>query len=200
MSTLVNANRASRAHGALKRLRSLRKAQDGFTAVEFALVIGPFLAILFAIMEVALIYFATFSLENATEQAARLIRTGQAQGFSASDFKDSVCERVPAFMDCANDLVVDVRTFPSLNDAANGTPDAVDDDGEMVDGFEQFNVGGGGSIVLVNVYYHWKLFASLPDIGLLLGDGNSGIGLGNLADGSRLITAATVFKNEPFDG
>ena len=59
---------------------------DGFTAVEFAMVIGPFLALLFAIMEVALVYFATFSLENATEQASRLIRTGQAQGFSAADF------------------------------------------------------------------------------------------------------------------
>jgi Flp pilus assembly protein TadG len=185
---------------ALKRLRALRKDQDGFTAIEFAMVIGPFLALLFAIMEVALVYFATFSLENATEQASRLIRTGQAQGFSAQDFKDSVCQRVPAFMDCEGDLIVDVRTFPNLSDAANGSPDAVDDDGNMIDGFEQFNSGGGGSIVLVNVYYHWSLFASLPDIGLLLTGGKQSIGLGNLADGSRLITSATVFKNEPFDG
>ena len=200
MSMVVNANSASRARGALKRIRSLRDAQDGFTAIEFALVIGPFLAILFAIMEVALVYFATFSLENATEQAARLIRTGQAQGFSAGDFKNAVCERVPAFMSCDDDLIVDVRTFPSLNDAASGAPDAVDADGNMIDGFEQFSTGGGGSIVLVNVYYHWKLFAALPDIGRLLSGGQNSIGLGNLADGSRLITSATVFKNEPFDG
>jgi hypothetical protein len=103
-------------------------------------------------------------------------------------------------MDCDNDLIVDVRTFPSLNDAASGSPDAIDDDGNLVEGFAQYNGGGGGSIVLVNVYYHWQLFASLPDFGLLLTNNQHGIGLGNLADGSRLITSATVFKNEPFDG
>jgi Flp pilus assembly protein TadG len=200
MSDFVHGSDAIGSVRAKRRFRLLHKNQDGFTAVEFALVIGPFLAILFAIMEVALVYFATFSLENATEQAARLIRTGQAQGFSANDFKDSVCDRVPAFMDCDSDLVVDVRTFPTLNDAANGAPDSVDDDGNLIEGFEQFDTGDGGSIVLVNVYYHWKLFAALPDIGRLLTGGQSSIGLGNLADGSRLITSATVFKNEPFDG
>jgi Flp pilus assembly protein TadG len=200
MSNVVPGSEASTPVRAKRRLRLLRKSEDGFTAVEFALVIGPFLALMFAIMEVALVYFATFSLENATEQAARLIRTGQAQGFSASDFKDEVCERVPAFMDCDGDLIVDVRTFPTLNDAASGAPTAVDDDGNIIEGFEQFDTGGGGSIVLVNVYYHWKLFAALPDIGRLLTGGQQSIGLGNLADGSRLITSATVFKNEPFDG
>ncbi|MEZ5923528.1 MAG: TadE/TadG family type IV pilus assembly protein [Hyphomicrobiaceae bacterium] len=200
MSNAKHAAIRSKRVAPLRRLKMLRRNQDGFTAVEFALVIGPFLALLFAIMEVALVYFATFSLENATEQASRLIRTGQAQGFSAADFKDAVCERVPAFMSCEDDLIVDVRTFPSLGAAAAGAPTAVDNDGNMIDGFEQFNTGGGGSIVLVNVYYHWKLFAALPDIGYLLTGGKSSIGLGNLADGSRLITSATVFKNEPFDG
>jgi len=200
MSNVDHQSAKSARPSPLARLRSLRKNQQGFTAVEFAMVIGPFLALLFAIMEVALVYFATFSLENATEQAARLIRTGQAQGFSAADFKQAVCDRVPAFMDCDGDMVVDVRTFPSLSDASNGAPDAVDDDGKIIEGFEQYNVGGGGSIVLVNVYYHWKLFASLPDIGKLLTNGRNSIGLGNLSDGSRLITSATVFKNEPFDG
>ncbi len=184
----------------LRRAARIGRNTDGFTAVEFALVIGPFLALLFAIMEVALVYFATFSLENATEQASRLIRTGQAQGFSASDFKNAVCDRVPVFMSCDDDMVVDVRTFPNLAAAAAGAPDAVDDDKNLIDGFEQYNTGGGGSIVLVNVYYHWKLFNALPDLGLLLTGGKHSLGLGNLADGSRLITAATVFKNEPFDG
>ena len=200
MSNVKRGNGVTAAGRTKRRLGLLKKNQDGFTAVEFALVIGPFLALLFAIMEVALVYFATFSLENATEQAARLIRTGQAQGFSAGDFKTAVCDRVPAFMSCGDDLIVDVRTFPTLSDAANGAPDAVDDDGNMIDGFEQFDAGGGGSIVLVNVYYHWKLFAALPDIGRLLSGGQNSIGLANLADGSRLITSATVFKNEPFDG
>lgn len=176
------------------RLGVAGKSEDGFTAVEFALVIIPFLAILFAIIEVALVYFATFSLENATEQAARLIRTGQAQGgtFSAADFKQEVCDRIPIFLNCDSNLFVDVRSFATFAAAAAGAPEPVDGDGNMVENFQLYQAGNGGTIVLVSVYYKWDLIAELPTF-------STGLGLGNLADGSRLISAATAFKNEPFD-
>lgn len=183
-----------RARALKSRLGGARKSEDGFTAVEFALVIVPFLAILFAIIEVALVYFATFALENATEQAARLIRTGQAQGgtFSADDFKQDICGRLPIFMGCDGDLVVDVRSFATFAAAAAGAPEPVDGDGNLVENFQLYQAGNGGTIVLVSVYYKWDLIAELPTF-------STGLGLGNLADGSRLISAATAFKNEPFD-
>ena len=51
----------------------------GAAAVEFALVAPPFLALLFAILELALVFFASQALETVTQDSSRLIMTGQAQ-------------------------------------------------------------------------------------------------------------------------
>ncbi len=187
---------SSRRKTLLQRLGALSRSESGFTAVEFAMVIGPFLALLFAIMEVAFVYFATFSLENATGQAARMVRTGEAHaaGFSATEFKAEVCEKLPGFMNCADNLFVDVRSFPTFAAAVGGGVDPIDDDGALQTGSEQFSMGAGGSVVLVSIYYNWSLFASMPDFGLGLGNIKSGDSKGN-----RLIMASTAFKNEPFD-
>jgi Flp pilus assembly protein TadG len=53
--------------------------QDGAAAVEFALIAVSFLALLFAILETALVFFAGQTLESAASDAGRLIMTGQAQ-------------------------------------------------------------------------------------------------------------------------
>ena len=63
--------------GALAR-RFVRQ-QDGAAAVEFALVAAPFLALTFAILETAMVFFAGQTLEAAAADAGRLIMTGQAQ-------------------------------------------------------------------------------------------------------------------------
>src|SRR5260370_17565881 len=59
--------------------RRFLRRQDGAVAVEFALVLLPFLAVMFAIMETALVFFAGRTLETALADSARLILTGQAQ-------------------------------------------------------------------------------------------------------------------------
>ena len=58
-------------------------------AVEFALVAPLFFCMLFAILETAIIFFASQVLENATQESARLILTRQAQntGMTEADFK-----------------------------------------------------------------------------------------------------------------
>src|SRR5262245_34610674 len=68
---------------------------DGASAVEFALIAAPFLALLFAILETALIFFSGQVLEAAVQDSARLIFTGQAQnaGYSQQQFKDQVCAK-----------------------------------------------------------------------------------------------------------
>ena len=45
--------------------RRFARAQDGAAAVEFALVAAPFLALIFAILETALVFFAGQTLEAA---------------------------------------------------------------------------------------------------------------------------------------
>ena len=62
---------------ALRRFRGNRR---GSAAVEFALVAPMFFALLFAILESALMFFASQVLETVTENSARVVLTGQAQG------------------------------------------------------------------------------------------------------------------------
>src|SRR6266581_1507167 len=60
-------------------LNRFRRNRRGSTVVEFALVAPMFIALLFAIIETALMFFASQVLETALQDSARLIMTGQAQ-------------------------------------------------------------------------------------------------------------------------
>lgn len=60
-------------------LRRFRENRTGASAVEFALIAPIFLVLLFAIIETALMFFASQVLETMTQDAARMILTGQAQ-------------------------------------------------------------------------------------------------------------------------
>ena len=66
-----------------KRRRNLLgvfiKDRKGATAVEFALVATPFLALVVALIQTFLVFFAQSILENTVRQAARQILTGQTQ-------------------------------------------------------------------------------------------------------------------------
>ena len=104
-------------------LLNLRGEEKGTTALEFAMVALPFLMLLYGIIGVGLYFFTTFSLENAIEQAARTLRTGQAQTAAVSGnlsqsqaadaFKAAVCSYVPTFVDCAGKVRVNVLNFPN---------------------------------------------------------------------------------------
>jgi Flp pilus assembly protein TadG len=76
--------------------RRFVRQQDGAAAVEFALVAAPFLALIFAILETAFVFFAGQTLEAAAADSARLIMTGQAQSaaYTQANFKTAVCARI----------------------------------------------------------------------------------------------------------
>src|SRR5215211_9542134 len=87
-----------------KAFRVFRRNRRGSAAVEFALVAPVFFALLFAIIETALVFFANQVLETVTQDSARMIMTGQAQtgGFSQSQFKTFVCGKISVLFDCVN--------------------------------------------------------------------------------------------------
>ncbi len=171
-----------------QRWRRFKHARSGSTAIEFGVVAGPFFLLLFALIEVGLMFLATFTLENAVAEASRLIRTGQAQGsgFSESQFKTEVCGNIFGLFDCEGGLIVDVRKFDNFTNV--NVPDAIDGDGNLAGGF-QYDPGNGGDIVVVRIFYEWSLLADLPVLDL-----------GNMGNGNRLLTATAAFRNEPFDG
>lgn len=167
-----------------------RFARDakGATAVEFAMVSVPFLMMLFGIIAVGLFYFTTFSLENAVEQAGRLVRTGQVNSANMTEeqFKTEVCSRTPKFVDCQNKLRVFVQAFGS--DFSGITPASCKDASGALAGSGQFDAVAGDQVVLITACYEWELGGKLPYFNL-----------GDLSNGSRLIAAATTFRTEPFD-
>ncbi|MGE0204984.1 MAG: TadE/TadG family type IV pilus assembly protein [Hyphomicrobiaceae bacterium] len=173
------------------KVGAFKKDRSGFTAIEFAMVVIPFMMLVFGIINIGLFYFTTFSLENALERAARLVRTGQAQSgqqpMTAEDFKQAVCGRMPSFVDCSGKLRVDVRSFPSFSSIQGNEPPGLDGSGNLGTGFS-FTPGSGGDVVLVTAFYEWDMTKLMPFISL-----------GNMASGARLIQAATAFRNEPFN-
>lgn len=178
--------------------KRLRKNESGATAIEFALVAGPFLGLLFAILEVALVYFAQFSLESAAEQAGRkTLRVGLAQSgqLNAAQFKGKVCSQLPDFMGCGEDLIIDVRSYDTFGEAVADLPDLFDESGNRNGNASKFCPGGENDVVIATIFYKWKLFMSLPGLGDFTG--KTGLGLGNMPDGSRLIVASFALKNEP---
>lgn len=168
--------------------RRFIKQQDGAAAVEFALVATPFLALTFAIIESAMVFFAGQSLEAATASAARLILTGQAQtgGYSASDFKTQVCNRVASLFDCSGGVYVDVKTYTNFTSVSSAPPVT---NGKLDTSNMDYTPGGPGCIVKVAIYYQWPIYVSLL--------GNN---LTNLDGNKRLLVATSVFRNEPYGG
>jgi Flp pilus assembly protein TadG len=167
----------------LRTMRRLARKQDGAAAIEFAMVAGPFLLLMFAIMETALVFFAGQALETAVADSGRLIMTGQAQtqGFDQAAFKNDACARVFGLFDCPG-IYVDVKTYSNFSNV-NMTPPL--DGGGNFQPNMSYQPGGPGDIVVVRLFYQWPIYVSL---------------LQNMAGNKRLLIATAAFRNEPYGG
>jgi len=172
----------------LKLVRRFAQGNDGMTTVEFGLVALPFLALLFAILETTMIFFASQTLETAVADAARLVLTGQAQsqGFAPSDFRTAVCARVHGLLDCQNGLQIDVRTYASFSAINNAPP--VDTHGNLQTSSFGYTPGSACDIVVVRLMYQWPVYISMLGLDRLA----------NLNGSMRLIMATAAFRNEPY--
>jgi Flp pilus assembly protein TadG len=170
-------------------LASWRADGSGATAIEFAIVAMPFLMLLYGIIGVALYFFTTFALENALEQAARLLRTGQAQqaGMTDAQFKAKVCELVPGYVDCETKILVNVRSYAQPDLTPTITQGECLNNGALANA-TTYSPGTASQVVLVSLCYEWEFAKIVPFINL-----------GNMNGGSRLIQAATVFRTEPYE-
>ena len=178
-------------------LRRFRRNRQGSAAVEFALVAPVFFALLFAIIETAIMFFASQVLETITQESARVVLTGQAQSggvpvcqvagqgapCTQTSFLSYVCSQIPALFTCAN-LYVDVESYSAFTNVVINSQ--IDSSNNFVNNM-QYNPGGPGDIVVVRVFYQWPLFVT----GL-------GYNISNLAGSKRLLVATSAFRNEPY--
>lgn len=161
------------------------RAEEGSTAVEFGMVALPFCLMMFAILELGLVFVTDSILENAAIESGRLIRTGQAsaQNMTAEQFKTEVCRRMSIFSgDCPTRASVDVRVIPQFNVAP---PDPMAG-GTFDDATLTYANGNPGDLILVRVWYRQPLLTTFM-----------AQGLSRLDDGTVRLTATTAFRNEP---
>ncbi len=170
-------------------LRRLLKDVRGGEAIEMAIVGAPFIALVFAMLELGMVFMVSTTLENATDEVSRQIRTGSLQtaGGNAATLKTAICSEMSWLgSNCATNLNLDVRTFTSF--AGQTTPPNPLASGTVNPAKFCWDPGGAGSVVLVRAYYTWTLVLPVLNAGLQ----SAGI------SGKRLITTATSFRNEPY--
>jgi Flp pilus assembly protein TadG len=170
--------------------RRFRRDRRGSLAVEFALVAPVFFALLFAIIETAIVFFAGQVLETVTQTSARMILTGQAQNaaYTQAQFKSQVVcpagSLASVLFDCVNGIYIDVQSFPAFTSVTINSQ--IDGSNNFINNMA-YNPGGPGDIVVVRMFYQWPLFVT----GL-------GYNISNLTGSKRLLTATAAFKNEPY--
>jgi Flp pilus assembly protein TadG len=172
----------------LRSFKYLARCKKGAAAVEFALVAAPFLALLVALFQTALVFFAGRVLDVTTLQASRYILTGQAQNsnMTQSGFATYVCNNTFALFNC-NNFMVNVQTYSTFSSATTSAPTLTFNSKGQVSNTWSYSPGGPGDIVVVQVMYQWPVVL-----------GPLGFNLSNLSNGNRLLMSTAVFKNEPY--
>lgn len=182
-----------------RRLRA--DANKGSAAVEFAMVAPVFFLLLMGTVEAGIMFFAQSSLQNALNDAARLVRTGQSacfttvggvcQPMTSDQFRTQICNEVaPLLQNCAvagaaSDLQFDVTAYPAgFTGATNSSPlDAANN----LPVLATFNTGNACDVVLVRAFYRWPVFT--PGLAILLA---------NMSGNNHLLASAAAFRNEPY--
>lgn len=176
-----------------RRLRDFGRDQGGTAAIEFAFVAGPFLFMIFAVIELALVFLLSTSLDAASDSASRRVRTGQFQSANqtAADFKTAVCTRMTWLANnCSTALSVDVRVYTRYNELQPHNPIKVVNGKNVFDDTTiQFASSiPPASVVVVRSYYKWPLITPLMNQGLQKLDG-----------GVALVSSTQTFQTEPYE-
>lgn len=164
-------------------------SRGGTTAVEFALIAPPFLAVLIAILQMTSFLFAQQALQTATAAAGRLILTGQVQNANLTQtlFKtNDVCPLLPALFTCSN-LYVNVQSYNDFGAASTTIPSLSISSSGTVSSSGAYSLGGPGEVMVLQLVYPWKIIT-----------GPLGALLPNFSNGYSEIMGITAFRVEPY--
>ncbi len=181
--------------GLRRRRLGVVSDKSGSTAVEFAIVAPLFLMMMFSTFEVGWFYFANSAVDAAVGDAARLVKTGQVDGWGGTDddkydaLYDDICSVVRSFGGCDNRLTLEVSTYTTFAELADDVSpatcaDAPPDDLAAI----PFNYGDELQIIRVRVCY---IYTTL----------NPAIGINMAEPGTnhRRLISTMIFRNEPYE-
>jgi Flp pilus assembly protein TadG len=185
--------RAARRIGAgLKRFCT---ADSGVSAIEFGFVAPPFFLLLGVIMETGLMFFTEYAIQSGVQDAARLVRTGQAQmgTMTAAAFKTKICATAGILIDCSGKLTVYVRSDANFASLQANMPPLLNigptTGGGTISAPACFNPGQPSQPAAVAATYDW--YFSMWGMRTF----------GNVAGGAaRRLEGFAIFLNEPYPG
>ena len=170
-----------------------RKDSSGATAVEFAMIAPLFFLMLGVILETGVMLFTEYVLQTSVQEAARLVRTGQAQSASmaANDLKSKICRLAGVIINCNGKVTVYTASAANFS-ALKGIMPSYLGVGKKADGSpgpSSFSCGGPSAAVGMIATYDWDFnipyfmdfMANMP--------GNNS---------TRRLAGFAMFKNEPF--
>lgn len=180
----------------LHRTFSFRRDATGSVAIEFALVGLACIGLIVETMQAGFYFYTSAALNNATAKAMRQVMTGTTtqQGLTAAQFRTQVlCPLLPAAMPCSS-VVTNLQSvsedvnpngfYKFVNSAHTAVTTPAMDNSKT-----SFCSGTSGTVIYAQVYYAMPVFSpAWKAVGTTTFNGVQ----------SHLVSAAAVFKNEPF--
>lgn len=184
----------------------LQDDEQGATAVEFALIATPFMAMLMGIISIGLYFFTVLELENAVWSVSREIRVGKygqgSDGYSVDgsgnpvvkedELRNRICKKLRSDdTTCNTKLRIILQSQPTITHADAGTmqqPNCrkTDGSGQLITNSE-FQVTDASYFTILTACYAWEFGGKLPFFKI-----------GNMPDGSFLMQASFAFVNEGY--
>ena len=178
---------------AIARGRGFARDERGVTAIEFGILAVPFLTIILATLETAIMFLGMQVLDSALEDATRMVRTGRAQsaGYDATTLRNYMCDYTFRLFNC-NSIQLRVEVLPDfgsvvINPVVQTCTPAVNPTTCTFNTPPAYNAGTARQVVQVSAYYRWPLMFAIPWFSLK-----------NQPDNYFLMSAIRVFRNEPF--
>jgi Flp pilus assembly protein TadG len=167
----------------------LRNRRAG-AAVDFALVVFPFLMVLMVMINSALILLAGQVLQTAATSAGRLVLTGQAQNANntAAQFKSNVCASLTVMFNCASNLYIDVESTSTSSFSGINLANPTNSNGTLNTAGFGYSLGNPGDLVIVRLIYQWPI----------AGSGLVGALMNPISPNNYTLVATVAFRNEPY--
>lgn len=175
----------------LRRLpAAFGRARDGSMAVEFALVLLPFLVLLGAVFEASLLTLSQQTLNNGVDRAGRAVFTGAFQEDydgtdAATRFRTALCNG-PTLFDCAA-VKVEVATAKAFAQIAISDPYDAANKALSASFGSRFQCPAGNDVVSIRAAVVVPRFFTILDLSSR-----------KVGASGQLIVATAVFRAEPY--
>ncbi len=184
-----------------RKTTSLRRNEDGVTAVEFAFIAPVFLMMVFGVIEFSMVSFASTVMESATSITSRTGKTGYTDtGVTRQQMIiNTITSRTAGLLD-PRKIGISTEVYSTFSNVGQpepcirpttppcpGTPGTnfvdVNGNGQWDSDMGSAGLGNQGDVVVYTVTYPWPIIT--PLISSIIGN-------------TYIITARTVVRNEPF--